>query len=105
MVGVLEGRGGHLSRVKRRSEVLWAPQTLEKSACKNKQTDIFSAKRQSFERVRNAHKSYGWGGSVGRDRGKMHVQLGVGGFCVSFERRRTVNRAKTQDEEERGKKR
>ncbi len=101
----VRGSGGHLSHVERRKEVLWAPQTLEESACKIKQTDIFSAKRQSFEGVRNAHKSHGWDGSVGRDRGKMHVQLGVGGLRMSCERRRTVNRAKTQDKEERKKKR
>ena len=82
-----------------------APQTMEESACKKKQTASFSAKRQSFEGVRNAHKRHGWEGSVGRDRGKMHVQLGVGGLRVLCERRRTVNRAKTQDEEEREKKR
>ena len=94
----VRGEGGHLSRVKRRSEVLWEPQTLEESACKNKQTDIFSAKRQSFEGVSNAHKSHGWGGSVGRDRGKRHVQWCVGGLSVSYERRRTVNRAKTKND-------
>jgi len=79
----VRGEGGHLSRVKRRSEVLCAPQTLEESACKKKQTANFSAKRQSFEGVTNAHKSHRWGGSVGRDRGKRHVQLGVGGLRVS----------------------
>ena len=73
-----------------------APQTLEESACKKKQTANFSAKRQSFKGVTNAHKSHGWGGSVGRDRSKRHVQLGVGGLRVSCERRRTVNRTKTQ---------
>jgi hypothetical protein len=92
----VRGEGGHLSRVKRRSEVLWAPQTLEESACKKKQRDKFSAKRQSFEGVSNAHKSHGWGGSVGGDRGKRHVQLGVGWLSVSCERRRTVKRAKTR---------
>ena len=79
----VRGEGGHLSRVKRRSEVLCTPQTLEESACKKKQTANSSAKRQSFEGVTNAHKSHRWGGSVGRDRGKRHVQLGVGGLRVS----------------------
>ncbi len=37
-------------------------------------THTRAAKRQSFEGVSNAHKSHGWGGSVGRDRGKRHVQ-------------------------------
>jgi hypothetical protein len=65
--GVREA-GGHLSGVKRRLEVLWGCQTLEESACNNKQTDIFSAKRQGFEGVRNGRKSHEWGGGVGRER-------------------------------------
>ena len=74
-----------------------APQTLDESACKKKQRDIVRAKKQSLEGVRTAHKRHGWGGSVGRDRGKRHVQWGVRGLRVSRERRRTVNRAKTQE--------
>jgi hypothetical protein len=83
----VRGEAGHQSRVKRRSEVLCAPQTLEESACKKKQTANFSAKRQSFKGVTNAHQSHGWGGSVGRDRGKRHVQLGGGVACVTREKK------------------
>jgi hypothetical protein len=65
-------------------------------ARRNNETSLAQKDRVLIEGVSNAHKSHGWGGSVGGDRGKRHVQLGVGWLSVSCERRRTVKRAKTR---------
>ncbi len=106
--GGVREEGSHLSRVKRRSEVLCAPQTLEESACNKKQTAKFSAKRQSFEGVSNAHKSHGWGG-IGREGyGQEACAIGCGGVaCVTRERKNCEQgkNTKVDGEEERGKKR